>query len=358
VIAGGGNVSNSGTPAVDQIALWTNPTTIKGSASWNNAQLTGAPKMGDMSLGYLQLTYSAPFINISVGGSDPNVYVQLTSKGSGGISLYTGNFGAQQVGVEPFASGGVYIGLHGGVGQAANIHLSDNSPIGIYNASLGANGNATTQTAGDNSTLVATTAFVQAAVAAALAAQYSTGDLKPTHKTAADAGWILWRNGTIGNAGSGSTLYANAAAQALFTLYYNSYSDANCPLQTSTGAATTRAVQGTAAAAWAALCRMTLPLSEGRALGIAGTGVGLTTRTLGSAVGAETVTQTASTMVSHTHGASGAVTNFMGLANVAQNNWDPAGGAHLASCGVDYAGGSQPMNIMNPTTYINVMIKL
>lgn len=131
---------------------------------------------------------------------------------------------------------------------------------------------------------------------------FTTGDLKPTHKTVADAGWILWKDGTIGDGSSGAGLRANDDTAALFTLYY-AYTDAQCPLLTSTGSATTRAAQGTAAAAYAAHCRMTLPTAEGRGLGIAGSGSGLTARSAP-------------------------------------------------------VGGSGAMNIMNPTTYINVMIKL
>jgi hypothetical protein len=137
-----------------------------------------------------------------------------------------------------------------------------------------------------------------------LSSSWSTGDAKLTFKQTADPGWLLMNDSTIGSAASGAT-YANAAAQALFTLFYASpFTDANVPLLTSAGAATTRAAQGTAAAAWAANCRMTLPLQLGRSIAIAGSGAGLTTRTLGGADGVETQTLTTSQLPAHNHGVS------------------------------------------------------
>ncbi|MHB8272979.1 hypothetical protein [Bradyrhizobium sp.] len=117
----------------------------------------------------------------------------------------------------------------------------------------------------------------------------TTGDVKFTFKTTADPNWLMFDDGTYGSASSGSSNSNSAANQALFTLMFNGISDTNAPLFTSTGAATTRAAQGTAVAAWAANCRMSLPKTLGRALGVAGAGSGLTSRALAQAVGAETV---------------------------------------------------------------------
>src|SRR5262249_41681527 len=125
---------------------------------------------------------------------------------------------------------------------------------------------APTPTAGDNDTSIATTAFVTAAIASVSGGAATTGALKATHKTTADSGWIMWVDGTIGDASSGSSVRANADTSALFTLYYNGYTDALCPLLTSAGAATTRAAQGAAATAFGAHCRMTLPKGPGRAV--------------------------------------------------------------------------------------------
>jgi hypothetical protein len=118
----------------------------------------------------------------------------------------------------------------------------------------------------------------------------TTGDGKITLKTTADAGWILCDDGTFGSATSGSSNRAIADTRSLFTLFFNNLTDAVAPILTSSGGATTRAGQGSAAAGWAANCRMTLTKQLGRSIAIAGAGSGLTSRALGSTVGNETST--------------------------------------------------------------------
>lgn len=200
------------------------------------------------------------------------------------------------------------------------------------------------------------------AIAAGLLSLYSTGDLKPTHKAVADPGWIMWIDGTIGNVGSGSSIRSNADVQALFAIYYNNCNDTDCPLKTSAGGATTRVVQGTAAAAFASNCRMTLPKSSGRSLAMAGAGVGLTNRILGSAAGAEVESATVSKMAVHNHrGNSGgdffALTSGPAPALWAQVLSDPAG-QNLYLDIIGFNGGGTPLNILDPSTYVNIMVKL
>lgn len=115
----------------------------------------------------------------------------------------------------------------------------------------------------------------------------TTGALQFTMKTTPDPGWLMADDGTFGSVSSGSSNSNSASNLALFTLIFNSVSDTWAPLLTSTGSATTRAAQGTAAAAWAANCRMTLPKMLGRALAVAGAGSGLTSRALGQNLGEE-----------------------------------------------------------------------
>ncbi len=184
---------------------------------------------------------------------------------------------------------------------------------------------------------------------------FTTGDLKPTHKTVADSGWILWSDGTIGDASSGSSIRANADTSALFTLYYNSYSDAQCPLLTSGGGATTRGAQGTAAAAFAAHCRMTLPKGASRSLALAGAGAGLTSRTVGDSAGAETETPTTAKTAAHTHATVLNPATFQTTAFQAGTdaNLETGNPGTTASTGSGTA-----LNILDPSAYINVMVKL
>ena len=140
-------------------------------------------------------------------------------------------------------------------------------------------------------TLATRIATVIAAVAAAGA--WSTGDYKLTIKTAADAGWILCDDGTVGDATSGAT-HASAANQALFLLLWTNIVDAWAPVAGGRGAS--------AAADWAAHKKISLTRMLGRALSIAGAGSGLTARALGQYLGAETATLITGNLPSHAHG--------------------------------------------------------
>lgn len=208
---------------------------------------------------------------------------------------------------------------------------------------------------------------------------FTTGDAKITLKIVADPGWLMMDDGTIGNTGSGAT-YANPAATALFALIYSVINDANAPLFTSTGAATTRAVQGSAAAAWAANCRMSLTKQLGRALAISGTGAGLTTRALGSIAGEETHTQLAAEVGTHKHTLNDTghahagytqsyfYTNYTYATAAAGGDFNFCWYAGFDNVVVTYAaltgitaanaGTSAPMNVVQPTSFWNIMIKL
>lgn len=133
----------------------------------------------------------------------------------------------------------------------------------------------------------------------------TTGDARLTFKTTADAGWVLANDGSIGNGASGATTRANADTQALFVFFYNTYPDSSCPIQTGSGAATTRAAQGTATTAYAANCRMVLPRTLGRAIvvgsPVGAAGSGLSVRWTTNFGGEENHVLTAAELASHTH---------------------------------------------------------
>jgi len=181
---------------------------------------------------------------------------------------------------------------------------------------------------------------------------FSTGDGKITLKTTADTGWVMMNDGNIGSAASGATTRANADTQPLFNLLYANVDDVGAPLLTSSGVATTRAAQGTAAAAFAANCRMSLTKQLGRGIAVAGAGTGLTNRLLGRADGSETHVQTIAELASHHH------------QTLNQSSGALGGDGAVGSTGADFSpattntGSSSPMDIMNPRSYWNVMIKL
>lgn len=191
-------------------------------------------------------------------------------------------------------------------------------------------------------------------------AGFSTGDVKFTIKIVADPGWLMMDDTEIGSAGSGAT-NAIDGTQQLFNLIFNNITDEWAPILTSTGTATDRTTQGSAAAAWAANCRMTLPKMLGRALAVAGAGTGLTERVFGSTAGADTETPSVTTMATHTHAlkTKGAPAPIGALSD--QWPWGADGSYTMVGSGGDAIyteGGGQPFNIRDPSLFLNVMIKL
>jgi hypothetical protein len=185
---------------------------------------------------------------------------------------------------------------------------------------------------------------------------FSTGDVKLTYKTAADAGFVMMNDGSIGDASSGASTRANADCVNLFTLFYNICADADVPIQTSAGAATTRAAQGAAATAWAAHCRLVLPQALGRELAVAGAGSGLTSRAIGSKAGAETHTQSSGELVAHSH------LQIPTYVYPAVGDSSPGAGSNWASTTqntpVSTTGGGAPMSILSPRAHLNIMVCL
>ena len=207
---------------------------------------------------------------------------------------------------------------------------------------------------------------------------FTTGDAKLTLKTTADTGWVIMNDGTIGSASSGASTRANVDCQALFTLLYSNINDLNAPVLTSAGVTSNRATQGTAAAAWAANCRMTLTRQLGRTLGIAGAGSGLTSRALGGFLGEEAHTLTTAELAVHNHAVTdpthlhtlgpGTVGNYTGAwdgvaggtfgMNAASSTTSSTTLAAGTGVTIQNAGSGAAHNIMQPTSFWNIMIKL
>jgi microcystin-dependent protein len=92
----------------------------------------------------------------------------------------------------------------------------------------------------------------------------SVGDIKWSIRTVAESGWLLLGGGTIGDASSGGTIRANADTLPLFTLLWSNYADAELPIYTSAGGASTRGAS--AAVDFAAHKRLSLPDPRGSGL--------------------------------------------------------------------------------------------
>jgi hypothetical protein len=201
-----------------------------------------------------------------------------------------------------------------------------------------------------------------------VASGFTTGDAKITLKTVADASWVMMNDGTIGNASSGATTRANADTQDLFTLLFDNINDTNAPILTSAGAATTRAAQTNAVTAWTNNCRMSLTRQLGRALAVGGTGAGLTARALGETLGEERHAQSVAEMAPHGHGGRTTFNYLWAWAGVTityggtEPNVLVAVNSNSISTStavtIDAAGAGTPFNVMQPTSFWNVMIKL
>lgn len=191
---------------------------------------------------------------------------------------------------------------------------------------------------------------------------WSTGDVKLTLKSAADAGWVLFNDGTIGSASSGATTRANDDCEDLFLLLWTNFSNTLAPVTGGRGA--------TAAADWAANKKIKLLTTLGRALGVAGAGSGLTSRTLGTIVGTETHTLVTAEMPSHTHTQNAHVHN---ITHRKRNDIPSSGGNTVvteigagsedndtdsATATNQNTGGGGAHNNMQPTVFFNAMVKL
>lgn len=200
---------------------------------------------------------------------------------------------------------------------------------------------------GDNDVLNAIRALIAAGTA-------RTGDAKLTFQTVPEAGWILLNDGSIGSAASGGTTRANADCEALFSIFWI-YNALDVPMQTAAGASVGRGAS--AAADWAANRRLLMPRALGRVLGVGGGGAGLTFRRYGEALGEEAHVLTTPEIPSHTHplatptpiyvGGKGSNSGSFTLADASSGN--PNTGS---------AGGGASHNNMQPTMFMNVMVKL
>lgn len=198
----------------------------------------------------------------------------------------------------------------------------------------------------ENSQLLAA---IEAIIAANQQTGFETGDVKLTLAATAPAGWVMADDGTIGNALSGASTRANDDTENLFTLLWNNVGDTEAPVSGGRGLS--------ASADFTAGKTIQLTRLLGRSLAIAGAGAGLTARTLGQHLGEETHTLIRAELpaagltmsLPRKYGSNqGSGTGF------SQDNGTTSNGTGTT----ENMGSGQAHNNMQPTAFLNAMVKL
>jgi hypothetical protein len=197
---------------------------------------------------------------------------------------------------------------------------------------------------------------------------FTTGDVKLTLKTTPDSTWVMANDGSIGDAVSSATTLASSATQALFTLIYNNVSNTYAPVSGGRGAS--------AAADFGAHKRLTITKMLGRTLAVAGANGGPAGAwALGQSYGEEAHALTIPELAVFTPGGTVAAATVGGQVAFAPHNGSPDTGFAGGSGGNVYQGtvmgaidapaftgtaigGGVAHNNMQPTSFLNAMIKL
>ncbi len=181
---------------------------------------------------------------------------------------------------------------------------------------------------------------------------FTTGDVKLTLKNKPDSGWVLMNDGTLGNAKSRATTRANKDTQALFELLWNNIPNRNAPVLPQRGKS--------AQADFNANKTIHLPKTLGRALAVAGHGGGLSPRKLGDALGEERHTLSKAEIPPHTHQYQHGNFNSRFVYSIGMIPLVYANALQGVSSENGQSSGlrGQAHNNMQPTSFMNVMIKL
>ena len=168
--AAGGNVSNSGTPAANDVAQWVTATTIKGVplATWRTAPTFSGTTTFSGGAGGNHVTIEGRpsgqncWIRVAPSSADAAIGFSFTGKGTTSpLYVYSNDFNNLQVVFGHQAAAG-YLQITGGDGATNLAMVGGSNKVGIANANLSGASTAVTQAPGDNSTKIATTAYVAA----------------------------------------------------------------------------------------------------------------------------------------------------------------------------------------------------
>lgn len=170
---------------------------------------------------------------------------------------------------------------------------------------------------------------------------FTTGDLKSTFKTVADAGWILWVDGAIGDGSSGASIRANADTATLYTLLW---ANGNSVVGGGKGAS--------AAIDFAAHKPLSIPIGAGRYMANANS-----TNTVGAPYGALTVTLIAANLPPVTSSGNNAISVLSNTSDIIRGPSFSAGVVLASgSAAAPLTGTSIPAQIQsqNPSQAISV----
>lgn len=178
-----------------------------------------------------------------------------------------------------------------------------------------------------------------------------TGSTMQGYMTMAPGGWVIMNDGTIGSASSLATTRANIDTWQLYNLLWTNVSNPSANAL----CAVTGGLGASAIADFSANKSLQLPLILGRALASAGSGSGLTPRSLATFVGEENHVLTVSELAAHNHGISGAQFVTTGAGG---NNFGSGAASTGTAAATTDTGSNSGHNTMQPTGFMNVFIKL
>lgn len=188
---------------------------------------------------------------------------------------------------------------------------------------------------------------------------FTTGDFKMSLNPNAPTGWASCNDGTIGNLLSGSNTIG-LRTKALFELIWNTCNNTLCPIFNSDGSTGARGAN--AEADYNANKRLSLAKALGRVLAQQNPGASPTAEPIGFTQGSETYAFIAANNAPHSHGVTlpGGASAFIYTQGTTGNGLTNLGGTIGANGNftIDPQGSGTPFDIIQPTLYVNVLLKL